>query len=283
MDEARAEASAAARAEAQDEKQDQDVAEGKPARSLAYKTFLADVQSKIGEIKKEDLLEQIQFFEDKARNLMSSNVQLFVFQPSETELGACFDKAAAAQVKGSGSQWVGVVLDPAQWGEAVTNPHIRVSPLNQQYLKTFLAAVVKSRDKQQLTLHNRDVFFYFDSFLAGNLNKVLASFQTPAGDALSKNTFTVFVSYDEESLRQRRQYIKTNSTTFQQVEQLTLITAENFGDAMTKQNRKLYKGSNFGNKIGDVTLDSPKTLWSMTLKAGIFESKVVIVWNFFHD
>lgn len=172
-------------------------------------------------------------------------------------------------MRGNGSQWVGVMLDPAQWGEAITNPHIRVCPLNQQYLKTFLAAVVKSRDKQQLTLHNRDLFFYFDSFLAGNLSKVLGSFQTPAGDALGKSSFTVFVSYDEDSLRLRRQYIKSNSTTFQQVEQLTLVTAENFGDAMTKQNRKLYKGSNFGNKIGDVMLDSPKTLWSMTLKARI--------------
>ena len=64
----------------------------------------------------------------------------------------------------------------------------------------------------------------------------------------------------------------SRSTTFQQVEQLTLVTAEPFGDAMTKQNRKLYKGSSFGNKIGDVMLDSPKTLWSMTLKARIFKS-----------
>ena len=271
LDEARAEASAAARAEAQDEKAEDGADSNKPVRSLAYKTFLADVQGKIGEIKKEEILDQIQFFEDKARNLMSSNVQLFVFQSSETELAACFEKAAACHVRGSGSQWVGIQLDPAQWGEAITNPHIRVCPLNQQYLKTFLAAVIKSRDKQQLTLHNRDIFFYFDSFLGGNLGKVLGSFQTPAGDALTKNSFTVFVSYDEESLRQRRQYIKSNTTTFQQVEQLTLVTAETFGDAMTKQNRKLYKGTNFGNKIGDVILDSPKTLWSMPLKAGILE------------
>ena len=151
----------------------------------------------------------------------------------------------------------------------VTSPHIRVCPLNQQYLKTFLASVVKSRDKQQLTLHHRDLFIYFDSFLPGNLNKVLGSFQTPAGDALNKNSFGVFISYDEESLKQRRQYIKANSTTFQQVELMTLVTAENFGDAMTKTNRKIYKGTNFGNKIGDVLLESPKLLWSMALKAWI--------------
>ncbi|CAL1135464.1 unnamed protein product [Cladocopium goreaui] len=246
LDEARAEASAAARAEAQQgATQDPEAQEGLPVRSAAFKAFLGDVQAKIGEIKNEETLAQLQYFEDKARNLMASNVQLFVFQPSENELCAYFDKA---------------------WGEAVTNPHIRVCPLNQQYLKTFLASVVKSRDKQQLTLHHRDLFIYFDSFLPGNLNKVLGSFQTPAGDALNKNSFGVFISYDEESLKQRRQYIKANSTTFQQVELMTLVTAENFGDAMTKTNRKIYKGTNFGNKIGDVLLESPKLLWSMALK-----------------
>ena len=270
LDEARAEASAAARAEAQQgATQDPEAQEGLPVRSAAFKAFLGDVQAKIGEIKNEETLAQLQYFEDKARNLMASNVQLFVFQPSENELCAYFDKAAACQVRGGGNQWVGIFLDPAQWGEAVTNPHIRVCPLNQQYLKTFLASVVKSRDKQQLTLHHRDLFIYFDSFLPGNLNKVLGSFQTPAGDALNKNSFGVFISYDEESLKQRRQYIKANSTTFQQVELMTLVTAENFGDAMTKTNRKIYKGTNFGNKIGDVLLESPKLLWSMALKAWI--------------
>ncbi|CAL1152377.1 unnamed protein product [Cladocopium goreaui] len=267
LDEARAEASAAARAEAQQgATQDPEAQEGLPVRSAAFKAFLGDVQAKIGEIKNEETLAQLQYFEDKARNLMASNVQLFVFQPSENELCAYFDKAAACQVRGGGNQWVGIFLDPAQWGEAVTNPHIRVCPLNQQYLKTFLASVVKSRDKQQLTLHHRDLFIYFDSFLPGNLNKVLGSFQTPAGDALNKNSFGVFISYDEESLKQRRQYIKANSTTFQQIELMTLATAENFGDAMTKTNRKIYKGTNFGNKIGDVLLESPKLLWSMALK-----------------
>ena len=266
LDEARAEASAAARAEAQDDKQNQEDADGKPVRSLAFKAFLEDVQAKIGEIKKEETLDQIQYFEDKARNLMSSNVQLFVFPPSETELRALFEKTPACQVKGSGSQWVGVLLDPCQWGEAITNPHIRVCPLNLSYLKTFVAAVIKSRDRQQLSLHNRDLYFYFDSFLAGNHSKVLGAFQSPTGDSLTKDTFQVFISYDEESLKQRRQYV-TSSTTFQQVEQLCLITAETFGDAMTKQNRKHFKGTNFGNKIGDVVLESPKTLWSMTLKA----------------
>ena len=267
LDEARAEASAAARAEGQnDPSEGLDADSGKPQRSPAYKAFLEDVQARLGEVTNEETLNLIQFFEDKARNLFASNVKLFVFPSSEAELGKLLDATAAAQVRGSGKTWVGVLLDPAQWGEAITNPHIRVCPLNLQYLKTFLSAVVKSRDKQQLTLHSRDLFIYFDSFLAGNLPKVLGAFQTASGDALAKQSLQVFVSYDEDSLRQRRQYIKANTTTFQQVEQMTLVTAEVFGEAMTKQNRKFYKGSNFGNKIGDVILDSPQTLWSMTLK-----------------
>lgn len=267
LDEARAEASAAARTEMQgEEAENQRDDSGKPIRSGAYKAFLEDVQARVGEIKKEDLLDSIQYYEDKARNLLASNVQMFVFPSSEKELGELLEKTAAAQARGAGKSFVGILCDPAQWGEAITNPHIRVCPLNMQYLKTFLSAVIKNRDNQQLSIHSRDLFIYFDSFLPGNLPKWLGAFQTGAGDTMTKQSFTVFLSYDEDSLMQRRQYVKANTTTFQQIEEMSLVTSESFGDCMTKQNRKHFKGSNFGNKIGDVVLDSPQMLWSMTLK-----------------
>ena len=267
LDEARAEASAAAQTQMQgEEAENQRDDSGKPIRSGAYKAFLEDVQARVGEIKKEELLDSIQYYEDKARNLLASNVQMFVFPSSEKELGELLEKTAAAQARGAGKSFVGILCDPAQWGEAITNPHIRVCPLNMQYLKTFLSAVIKNRDNQQLSIHSRDLFIYFDSFLPGNLPKWLGAFQTGGGEAMTKQSFTVFVSYDEDSLTQRRQYIKANTTTFQQIEQMSLVTSESFGDCMTKQNRKHFKGSNFGNKIGDVLRDSPQTLWSMTLK-----------------
>ena len=266
LDEARAEASAAARQTQGEGLENLADESAQPVRSVAYKTFLEDVQARIGEIKKKELLESIQYYEDKARNLLASNVQLFVFPNSEKEMGELLGKTAAAQVRGSGKSFVGVLFDPAQWGEAITNPHIRVCPLNTQYLKLFLGAVLRNRDAQQLSIHSRDLFIYFDSFLGGNVAKWLGAFQTGTGDAMVKQAFTVFVSYDEDSLRLRRQYVKANTTTFQQIEQMSLVTAENFGDCMQKQNRKHFKGSNFGNKLGDVLLESTQVLWCMTLK-----------------
>ena len=66
LDEARAEASAAARAEAQQgATQDPEAQEGLPVRSAAFKAFLGDVQAKIGEIKNEETLAQIQYSRTK--------------------------------------------------------------------------------------------------------------------------------------------------------------------------------------------------------------------------
>ena len=76
--------SAAARTQMQgEEAENQRDDSGKPIRSGAYKAFLEDVQARVGEIKKEELLDSIQYYEDKARNLLASNVQMFVFPSSE--------------------------------------------------------------------------------------------------------------------------------------------------------------------------------------------------------
>eukprot|EP00435_Cladocopium_sp_Y103_P061378 s225_g23.t1 len=267
LDTAKAEASAALRAQSQGEAAEAVPDEsGEKERTAAFKACLDDVQARIGEVKNEDLLESIQFYEEKARNLLSSNMQLFIFPNSEKELCELLDKTAAAQTRGSSKSFVGIIFDPAQWGESITNPHVRVCPLNMQYLRTFLSAVIKNRDNQQVSIHSRDLFICFDSFLPGNLPKWLGAFQTASGDAITKQSFQVYISYDEDSLRLRRRYIKASTTTFQQIEQMSLVTAENFGDCMTKKNRKHFKGSNFGNKIGDVLLNTPQALWSMTLK-----------------
>ena len=107
LDEARAEASAAARTQMQgEEAENQRDDSGKPIRSGAYKAFLEDVQARVGEIKKEELLDSIQYYEDKARNLLASNVQMFVFPSSEKELGELLEKTAAAQARGAGKSFV---------------------------------------------------------------------------------------------------------------------------------------------------------------------------------
>lgn len=238
----------------------------KKDRSPAFLTFLENVQAKVGEIKNEETLELIGAYEEKARNLFNSNVSLAVMPNSETDMGKILDASTAASVRGSGAAWTGVLVDPSQWGEAITSPNIRTPPLNLQLLKQFMNAIIRNRDKQSLQLHDRDMVIYFDGFTAGNTNKVLAAMQNSSGNPISKNVMTVYLSYDEDSLRARRQYVKSNSTIFQQVEVLTLLTHEPFNDAMTYRSRTLFKGSSLGNKIGDVVMDAPGTLWSLAMK-----------------
>lgn len=67
---------------------------------------LEDVQGR-GEIKKEELLDSMQYYADKARNL-ASNAQMFVFPSSEKELCELLEKTAAPQTRGAGKSFVGV-------------------------------------------------------------------------------------------------------------------------------------------------------------------------------
>lgn len=235
-------------------------------RSPAFMAFLENVQAKMVEIKHPETLDLIATFEEKARNLFASNVTLHVIPNSETEFSKILDNSNPAAVRGSGPAWTAVILDPAQWGEAITSPNIRTPPLNLQLLKQFMNAVIRNRDKQALQLQDRDMVLYFDSFSSHNTNKVLGSLQNASGSAISKNIMSVYLSYDEESLRNRRQYVKHNSTIFQQVEVLSIVTHEPFQDAMTYRARLLFKGSSLGNKIGDIALDAPAALWNLQLK-----------------
>ena len=236
-------------------------------KSLAYKSFLENVQAKAGEVKQDaDTLALIAECEEKARNLFASNVSLAVLPGSETEISKILDGSSAAAVRGQGATWTAVLLDPSQWGEAITSPHIRTPPLNLGLLKQFMNAVIMNRDKQGLQLQNRDMVVYFDGFSSGNTPKAMSSIQNSSGTQISKNIMQVYLSYDEESLRARRQYVKINSTVFQQIEVMSIMTHDPFNEAMTYRARTFFKGSSLGNKIGDINLDAPAALWSLPLK-----------------
>ena len=197
-------------------------------RSPAFQAFLENVQAKMGEIKNQELLDLIGTYEEKARNLFASNVALNVIPNSETDFSKILQGSAAAAVRGSGPAWTAVILDPAQWGEAIASPNIRTPPLNLPLLKQFANAVILNRDKQGLQLQDREMFVYFDGFAPGNTTKVLGSLQNSSGTQITKNVMSVYLSYDEDSLRNRRQYVKHNSTIFQQVEVMSLVTHEAF-------------------------------------------------------
>lgn len=236
--------------------------------SAALQTFLDGMQSRVGDqAKSPQVLEAARSFEEKARSLFHSNVELHVMPASETELYELLSSSKAVQIRGQDDKWVGIIADPGQFGEAITNPNVRPPPFNQLYLKTFLNSVVKTRDATSLTLHSRDLYCLFDNFAHHHGSSMLKSLCNPAGQALSKNTFQVSVCYDEDALSARRQYVKRESTAFDQIEFLQIVTADPFNEQMKHRARTHFSGSSLGNKIGDVKVDAPATLWNLSMKA----------------
>jgi hypothetical protein len=75
----------------------------------------------------------------------------------------------------------------------------------------------------------------------------------------------VYSSVDEDSLRARRSYIKQGAT-FDQVEYMTVVTQQGFGTQVPVAKGLHYKGTNVGNKIGDIEYDEPETVWKMSCK-----------------
>ena len=255
-------------------------AEGKEAQVLAaaeegadvdlsqgLQAFLDGMQARVGEqVKSAKTMETALTFEEKARNLFHSNVELLVVPNSETELVDGLLSCKAAQVRGQDDKWVGIIADPGQWGEAITNPNVRPPPFREQYLKTFLNSVVKTRDPTLLTLHSRDLFCFLDNFTHNHSGTMTKSLCNSAGQALTKNIFHVNICYDEDSLRARRQYVKSQTTTFDQIEYMNLLTADPFSEQMKHRARSYYPGSSLGNKLGDIKAEPPQGLWSMTMK-----------------
>ena len=237
-----------------------------PSCSEALTQFMETVRARCGENTNQETLELMQSCEAKARSLFNSNVSLHVCPGSERELLELLKSSKVAQIRGDKQAWVGIFVDNCQWGEPITNPHVRTAPLNLSYLKTFVNAVIASRDPQCLTLHTRDLYMFFDGFQHHQLTKMLGAVQSATGSSLTKNSFQVNLSYDEESLRKRRAYVKVQSTVFDQIEQMALVTSEPFQESMSYRARAHFKGTSVGNKIGDIHVDAPGTLWSLTMK-----------------
>ncbi|CAE7232863.1 hsdFM [Symbiodinium sp. CCMP2592] len=210
-----------------------------------------------------DKLKKLQMFEKKARMLVQSNVALHVFVEKEKDLMAAIHASPAGQVRGKDHSWVGIFVDPVHIGEPATAPHIRVAPCNQKYLKNLISSIVKTRDPMQTCLHPRDMFLLFDSGVHTQQSKMLACILNNEGNQMPMHQMKVYVTYDENALRERR---KSQRTSLDQTEQLTLVTSEEFGQCMLQRPRKAFPGSNFGNVVGPVRPDAPGELWQLSVE-----------------
>ena len=210
-----------------------------------------------------DKLVALKGFENKARVLVKSNVTLHVFVDKEKELMSVISGSPAGTARGKDGSWVGIFVDPAHIGEPATAPHARVAPCNVKYLKNMIGSIVKTRDAMQTTLHPRDLFFLFDTGVRTHQSKMMGCILNNEGNPMACCTTNVHITYDENAMRDRR---KSQRTNLDQVENLTLVTSEDFSASMVQRNRKHFPGTNFGNVVGPVKLDPPGELWQLSIE-----------------
>ena len=125
--------------------------------------------------------------------------------------------------------------------------------------------MLTSRDDKGATLDDQDLYFCFDCTAHHNIGKLQQCFVNADGDQLEKSCKQLYISIDEESLHARKTRIRSG-TSFDQMEYLSLVSREEYGKQLPVIKRLHYKGTNSGNKIGDVEWTSLDNAWNLTHK-----------------
>ena len=112
-----------------------------------------------------------------------------------------------------------------------------------------------------------DCYFVFDNTAHHQLPKVLQCFTTSTGNAMEKESKTVYISYDADSLRERKGVARAE-TSFDVVEHMVLVTKKGheITASLPHAKRLRYAGSNVGNMIGPVKAPPYDVLWQLPCK-----------------
>lgn len=110
------------------------------------------------------------------------------------------------------------------------------------------------------------MYFMFDAMVPYNQPLLLKCLTDSAGDTIAhREVRKIYVSIDEDSLRRRKGCIRPG-VSFDQVEVLQIVTSSDWTSTLPMIKRKVYSGSNMGNKIGDVCLPEVDTMWKLTIR-----------------
>ena len=211
----------------------------------------------------EEKMDCIRAAEIQARRLIDAHVSLVVFPKSEKQARAIFKGSIANKVQGVlGKKYVGIIIDPGQMGETVTAPHVRIPPLASDELRMFMRALITERappDGNTLAAH--DLYFVFDNGHPVNMQKCTQIFVNSENEPIQKNSFRIYLSFDEDSQRARKSIVR--AMTFDQIEDMRIFSAQPFHDmGLPVLKRLSFPGTNMGNKIGDITLPAYTMVWN---------------------
>jgi hypothetical protein len=127
---------------------------------------------------------------------------------------------------------------------------------------------MKTRDEPDV-LHSGDMYFMFDNTVHHHQQQLLKCFTTATGDQVDKKEVKkIYLSIDEDTLRLRRGLVRQGAS-FDQIEILSVCTASDIHSDLPMLPRCQYKGTNLGNKIGDIELPDLDTLWKLSCKQKI--------------
>ena len=211
----------------------------------------------------EEKMDCIRAAEIQARRLIDAHVTLVVYPKSEKQARTIYKDSIANKVQGVlGKKYVGIIIDPAQMGETVTAPHVRIPPLQFEELRMFMRALITERAPPDgTTLAAHDLYFVFDNGHPVNMQKCGQIFVNKENEPIQKSSFRVYLSYDEDSQRSRKSIVR--AMTFDQIEDMRIFSALPFHDmGLPVVKRQSFPGTSMGNKIGDIVLPAYGTVWN---------------------
>ena len=144
--------------------------------------------------------------------------------------------------------FIGIFFDTKRSGEASSHPHARTPALKDGRLSKLFSAFFLARNSD--TIHESDLFFFFDGMKHHNKNAFTQVFKAPSGEVFGKTERSIKVIYDEDSLATRIERFKGAAVLLQE-EHLIMVSANSIKAPRTP--RKHHKGSNYGECLGPVT------------------------------
>jgi hypothetical protein len=215
-----------------------------------------------------------------AKRLIKQNIRV-VAQGNCTEhqLAELINSSPVGAKRGDESvfKFVTIFYDVKESGEAITSPHDRAAPFRgPTHMMKLLGAVFAARGDQEKIVDG-DAYLLFDAWRHGNEAEMMRCFKKSDGKVMDKCKRTVFLTYDEKSLSDRRTLTRGTSV-IHQTEFLHIIT-KNTLNLGPERKRDHFPGTVKGDAIGPVATPSPEDVWSLTFdkKKGCYGSHRVAV------
>ena len=205
-----------------------------------------------------------------AGDLIRKFVELAPVPRSDTELRECMEGSIVYKTDIKDEKRFDLhIYNSKMDGECKTQPVLRMPVLRSNHLQRCIKASLLARThgstEEDVEIPEKSMFMFLDGYKHDNANVFNNGF-TIGDRRLQKVRQAVYVTYDEASLKKRRQRNDTRAK-MSVVEILTIVTKSDF--ALAARKRLLCDGSsNQQNHLGPVMTDDPKKedlVWYLTV------------------